>query len=103
MPNCNTCTKNTDANNNVKDVPYIVYEGAQVRNERIIKRLIWSLIVAVGLLFLTNGIWILYLNQYDYSSYSVDVDSDDGGNANYIGNDGDIYNGTGISPKENAD
>jgi hypothetical protein len=33
--------------------------------------------------------------QYDYSSEEtiVDVNSDDGGNANYIGNDGDIVNG----------
>lgn len=39
--------------------------------------------------------------QYDYvDDYSVELDSGDGGNANYIGNDGDIYNGEGNSTQE---
>jgi hypothetical protein len=32
-------------------------------------------------------------NSYDYTSEEVIIDSQDGGNANYIGNDGDIING----------
>ena len=48
-----------------------------------------------GLLFLTNALWLIAWNSYDYvDEYTVDVDADDGGNANYIGNNGDIYNGT---------
>jgi hypothetical protein len=38
--------------------------------------------------------WLVAWHQYDYvDDYSVDMSADDGSNANYIGNDGDIYNG----------
>ena len=42
---------------------------------------------------------MLYLNQYDFAgeSYSVDLSTDGGGDANFIGQDGDIINGTGES------
>jgi hypothetical protein len=48
------------------------------------------------LLVLTNALWIWYESQFETSeSYEeVIVDANDGGNANYIGNDGDINNGT---------
>ncbi len=76
-------------------VPYLVYESEQARNERHIKRLIVALIVAVALMFLSNAAWLFAWCQYDYSSEetAVDVNAEDGGNANYIGNDGDIING----------
>lgn len=55
------------------------------------KRLATILIIVICLWFATIGGFVWYLNQYDFSSYTVD--SQDGGNANYIGNDGDITNG----------
>ena len=75
-----------------KDIPYIVFEGMQARNERLVKRLIIALIVAVVLIFASNALWLYFWNQYDYETYSVTADGDS--NANYIGNDGDIYNGS---------
>ena len=42
------------------------------------------------LLAITNLAWLFVFSQYDYESYSV---SADGGDANYIGNDGDITYG----------
>ena len=75
-----------------KNVPYIVHEGAMVMFERMVKRLIIALIIAVILLFASNMAWLYEWNQYDYSD--VTVDSQDGGNANYLqaGANGAIHN-----------
>lgn len=89
-----------------KDVPYIVYEATQARNERTIRRLIIVVIVAIVLLFASNAIWLYAWMQYDYvatsEDYSIDLSTKGGGDANYIGNDGDINNGKGSS-EESAD
>lgn len=82
-------------------VPYIVYEGMLVRMERQIKRLWVALIVAIIALVACNLAYLWYLNQYDFVSY--EVSSADGGNANYIGQDGDIYNGESKSDKTNQE
>lgn len=77
-----------------RDVPYLVYEATQARNERTIKRLILVVIIAVALMFISNAIWLYAWMQYDYvSSENVDLSTEGGGDANYIGNDGDIING----------
>lgn len=78
-------------------VPYIVYEGAQARQERTIKRLIIVIIIAVSMLFASNGIWLYAWMQYDYEAdiQQVDFDSGDGGVNNFIGRDlsGGLNNG----------
>ena len=73
-------------------VPFIVYEGERARSDRLFKRMWIALIVAVSLLFASNAIWLWAWTSYDYYSEYVELDSGDGGNANYIGQDGDIYN-----------
>lgn len=83
-----------------RDVPYLIYEATQARNERSIKRLVIALIIAIVLMFVSNAIWIYAWLQYDYISEDITVDSQDGGNANYIGHDGDINNGTSESETE---
>lgn len=92
MANCETCKK---VQNAPESVPYIVHESSMARMERQVKRGWIALIVAVVLLFASNAAWLYAWMQYDYTSEEVivDVNSDDGGNANYIGNDGDIVNG----------
>ena len=92
MANCETCKK---AQNAPENVPYIVHESSMARMERQIKRLWIAVIVAVCLLFASNAGWLFCWMQYDYSSEEIVVEQDakDGGNANYIGNDGDIVNG----------
>ncbi len=77
-----------------KDVSYIVYEGTMARFERIIKRLIAVIIILLGIIAYGVYEW----TQYD--TYDVDLDSKDGGNANYIGASGVINNGTGASKNE---
>lgn len=74
-------------------VSFVVFEAATTRLDRIIKRLAIVLALAVVLLFASNAMWLWAWMQYDYESY--EIISDDGGNANYIGNDGDVYNGIG--------
>ena len=88
--------------NENRDVPYIVYEGSMARAERHIKRLVISLIVAVVMICVSNLAWLYLWNSYEYvgDSQAVTVDSD-GGNANYIGNDGDISNGEDNGNNEN--
>lgn len=80
---------------NKMTIPYIVYEGEQARNERMIRRLVTALIVAIVVIFASNMAWLYAWMQYDY--YAVDegitVDAQDG-IANYIGNDGSIVNGS---------
>lgn len=66
------------------------------------RRLFIVILVLIFLWFSTIFGFVWYLNQYDYAVYDVDMDALDGGNANYIGNDGDIYNGTGYGTPKNA-
>lgn len=67
----------------------------QTQNKRMAK-IIYSLLIM--LVAIVAG-FLFFLYQYDFVSY--DVISEDGGNASYIGNDGDIYNGTSDSESEN--
>lgn len=59
-----------------KDVPYIVYEGAEARAERHIKRLIVALVLAVVMLFASNAFWLYEWTQYDYSSTETEYQQD---------------------------
>lgn len=72
----------------------IAFERMQSKDERNDKWRNIIIIILIVLLAVTNGMWLYAWNQYDYVSEEVTVDSGDGGgNANYIGEDGDIYNG----------
>lgn len=73
----------------------LAFERMQSKDERNDRWRNLTIIILIVLLVVTNAMWLWAWNQYDYvEDYTVDVDSEDGGNANYIGNDGDIYNGT---------
>lgn len=72
----------------------LAFERMQAKDEKNDRWRNITIIVLIVLLVVTNAMWLVAWNQYDYvDDYTVDVDADDGGNANYIGNDGDIYNG----------
>lgn len=75
-----------------ENVPFAVYDLAQARSERHIKRMWIALLVAIALIFASNVVWLYAWMQYDYESYEVSADGDS--NANYIGQDGNIYNGS---------
>lgn len=74
-------------------VPYIVFEGEQARHERTVKRLVLALLVSIALLFLSNVAWLWFFDQFDYESDMVTVNSQEDGNASYMGGDGVIDNG----------
>lgn len=95
MANCKECKEKRMEVNTPENVPYIVHEAAMARNERNVKRMVVALVAAIVLLFASNALWLWEWMQYDYSGEEIIVEQDttDGGNANYIGNDGDIVNG----------
>lgn len=80
---------------NNTNVPYIVYESECARHERTVKRLLVALILAIVLIVGSNMAWLYVWNQYDFSSDSYTIESDEGSNSNYLrsGNDGVINNG----------
>lgn len=73
------------------NIPYIAYEAAQSRLERIIKRLWITTIILIILLVGSNVAWLIYESSFEY--FEITQDSETGTN-NYIGNDGDISYGT---------
>lgn len=80
-------------NNDNITMSRIAFERMQAKDER---NDMWRniiIIILIALLALTNGMWLYEWNQYEYVATDIDVDSGDGGDANYIGNDGNIYNG----------
>ena len=62
--------------------------------ERMVKRLWIALIVCICLIFASNAAWLYCWIQYDYESYSCEVSADGDSDANFIGQDGNIYNGS---------
>lgn len=80
----------------IQTIPYIAFESAQARNERVVKRLILALIITISMLFVSNMVWIHEWMSYDYieeDGEEITVDAGERGNANFIGNDGSIVNG----------
>lgn len=60
-------------------------------------RALWAIIILLVLALVgTNMAWLWVFQSYDY----VTVDSSGDAPANYIGNDGDIYNGTSESKEK---
>ena len=71
-----------------KDIPYIVYESALTRMERLNRRLFIGLTLAIALLFVSNVLWLYAWNQYEYTSETVTY-SQDGQGVNVMG-DGNV-------------
>lgn len=84
--------QNKVLSNQGRDDVYRIYETSMARMDRQLKRLWIAILVAVIATVATNIAWLIYISQYDFESYEVTADND--GVANYIGSDGDIYNGS---------
>ena len=102
MANCKECKEKRVEIKTPENVPYIVHEAAMARNEREKKRLWILAIVSWVVTLLIVGIFTYERLQYDYSGTyeEVIVDAEDDGNANYIGQDGNIYNGEDSSTED---
>ena len=73
-------------------VPYYVAEGMVDRVSRTNKRLWIMCILLIVLLVGTNAMWIWYESQWEVIETEITQENEHGYN-NYIGNNGDIYNG----------
>lgn len=70
------------------------FERMQTKDEKNDRWRNIFILVLIILLVVTNAMWLVAWNQYDYvDTYDVDLDSGEGGDANYIGNNGDISYG----------
>lgn len=88
---CNNCTTDKKPTS----VPYQVVEDYKMLINSTIKRLWIVILVLIFLLVGTNCAWLWYESQFETveTVEEIVVDADENGIANYIGNDGDIYNG----------
>lgn len=86
--------------NNQLMIPYIAHESAMDRLERTNKRMFVGIIILIIAFLLSNAMWLYNWMQYDYVDEFTTVDAG-GGIANYIGDDGDITNGTNNEAGEN--
>jgi len=72
----------------------IAFERMQSKDE---KNDTWRniiIIILIVLLVVTNAMWLVAWNQYDYVDTYTELNADGDSNANYIGNNGDINNGS---------
>lgn len=71
------------------------YEAHEARHEREKKRLWMVILVLIAALLATNIAWVIYESQFEdvITTEEIIVDAEDNGNANYIGQDGNIYYG----------
>lgn len=53
-------------------VPYIVFEDAMVRHERMVKRLVIAIVISIMLLCASNMAWLWVWSQYDTVDYVQD-------------------------------
>lgn len=69
----------------MNDVPYIVHESAQARQERTIKRL-WILCLVMFLAFVgSNAAWIYYESQFETVTTQIEAEQEtEGGGNNYV-------------------
>ena len=73
------------------EVSQAAFEFTIEKMSQAMKRMLIIIILLIVALIGTNIAWILYESQYETETYQVVADD---GNANYIGNDGDIFNGS---------
>ena len=89
MSNCESCK---NVKNAPENVPYIVHESSMARMERQIKRLWITILTLIFLLVGSNCAWLWWNNQWETVESLEITQENEGGNNNYIGNDGDITN-----------
>lgn len=95
MNKCETCARNVNGS-----VPMAVLENERAQSNVIHRRDFIIKLVLIILFVASNLGWLIYENQFETETTEVLVKSEDGGNANYVGNDGDIYNGEYQSKKD---
>lgn len=101
---CSNCATDKPTNKEEKVIfSAASYERHEARHERREKRLVWIIALLILLLVGSNVGWMIYENSFEevVTTEEIIVDADDNGNANYIGQDGNIYNGKDNSKENN--
>lgn len=80
----------------------IAFERMQSKDERNDRWRNIIIIILIVLLVATNAMWLWAWNQYDYVDEYTEVDSGEG-YINFIGQDGDINNGTSNTQTQEPD
>ena len=99
---CNDCKTQNSGDGNIIFTEY-GYEAHEARHEREKKRLWIVCLVLIVALIITNFAWIIYECSFEdvVTTEEIIVDADDNGYANYVGQDGNIYNGENYDKEEN--
>ena len=58
--------------NDNKNIPYLVYESAEVKAERTIKRLIYVIVLLIILFFTSNMFWLYQTTKFETINYAQD-------------------------------
>lgn len=90
---CKRCAMNDDMTNVV--MSSADWQRNEQRHLRREKRLIAIIVLVIVMLVGSHIGWLVYESQFETTETveEILVDAEDNGIANYIGNDGDIYNG----------
>ena len=85
MADCKSCKVKEQ---HTEPVPFIVHEGTMARAERTAKRLWITILLLIVLLVGTNGMWIWYESQFEYSQTTQEVTQESNhGDNSFIGGD----------------
>ena len=85
MVDCKSCKVKEQ---HAEPVPFIVHEGTMARAEITIKRLWITILLLIVLLVGTNGMWIWYESQFEYSQTTQEVTQESNhGDNSFIGGD----------------
>ena len=57
----------------------------------IIRKLVIALIITISLLFASNIAWLVVLNQYEFKTVTVEQDTSDSEDCNYVEDENNIY------------
>ena len=87
MTDCERCTVSRP-----EPVPFLTHEKDMARMERVNFHQWIVILVLIVALVASNVGWVIYENQFEDVVTTVSQENESGYN-NYIGNDGDIYNG----------
>lgn len=108
--NCETRSKAKKAGDKHEPVPFWVFEEVEARNAMeqkkllsIIKWLIAVIILLIVAFVGSNLAWAIYESSFEdvITTEEIILDAEDNGNVNYIGQDGNIYNGEDKDNQEN--
>ena len=90
-------------NNEQQQIPFIAYESVLARHERIVKRLIGSLVLTVLLFLISNICWLYAWCQFEYVDETTTTTTvqQDGKGQNVYGDGNKVSDGAKDSSGEN--